>query len=249
LKGYAAAAENAKVKPACRVIIFTGGNTGKRWKFRERYGIIGPSGGRYMDKRAYAASDQTKQALAAALKELMAQKPIDKITIRDITDRCDIRRQNFYYHFADVYDLMRWMFQEEAMSLLRQHEGALLWQEGLLQLFRYIEENRAVCLCALRSVGREHLKRFFEADVHNIIHRTVEQIGREIGVTDRNAGCADIELTTHFYVVAMSGMLESWLLGEIERTPEELIAFADRMLQDHVRGAALRIQASKPGKE
>lgn len=202
-----------------------------------------------MDKRAYAASDQTKQALAAALKELMAQKPIDKITIRDITDRCDIRRQNFYYHFADVYDLMRWMFQEEAMSLLRQHEGALLWQEGLLQLFRYIEENRAVCLCALRSVGREHLKRFFEADVHNIIHRTVEQIGREIGVTDRNAGCADIELTTHFYVVAMSGMLESWLLGEIERTPEELIAFADRMLQDHVRGAALRIQASKPGKE
>ena len=202
-----------------------------------------------MDKRAYAASDQTKQALAAALKELMAQKPIDKITIHDITDRCAIRRQNFYYHFADVYDLMRWMFQEEAMSLLRQHEGALLWQEGLLQLFRYIEENRAVCLCALRSVGREHLKRFFEADVHSIIHRTVEQIGREIGVTDRKAGCADIELTTHFYVVAMSGMLESWLLGEIERTPEELIAFADRMLQDHVRGAALRIQASKPGKE
>lgn len=45
---------------------------------------------------------------------------------------------------------MRWMFQEEAVSLLRQHDGTLLWQEGLLQLFRYIEENKAVCLCALR---------------------------------------------------------------------------------------------------
>lgn len=113
-----------------------------------------------MEKRTYAASDQTKHALAAALKELMAQKPIDKITIHDITGRCGIRRQNFYYHFEDVYDLMRWMFQDEAVSLLRQHEGTLLWQEGLLQLFRYIEENKAVCLCALRSVGREHLKRF-----------------------------------------------------------------------------------------
>ena len=41
------------------------------------------------------------------------------------------------------------MFQEEAVALLQQHEGALLWQEGLLQLFRYIEQNRAVCLCAL----------------------------------------------------------------------------------------------------
>ena len=68
------------------------------------------------------------------------------------------------------------MFQEEAVALLQQHE-ALLWQEGLLQLFRYIEQNRAVCLCALKSVGREHLKRFFKADIHTIIHRAVEQIG------------------------------------------------------------------------
>lgn len=198
-----------------------------------------------MDKRTYAASDQTKQALAAALKELMAQKPIDKITIHDITERCGIRRQNFYYHFEDVYDLMRWMFQEEALSLLLQHEGTLLWQEGLLQLFRYIEDNRAVCLCALRSVGRDHLKRFFETDIHNIIHRTVEQIGLEIGAIQKDTDCAaDVELTTHFYVVAFSGMLESWLTGEIERTPEELISFADQMLQDHVRGAKLRIQGS-----
>ncbi len=193
-----------------------------------------------MEKRTYAASDQTKHALAAALKELMAQKPIDKITIHDITERCGIRRQNFYYHFEDVYDLMRWMFQEEAVSLLRQHEGTLLWQEGLLQLFRYIEENKAVCLCALRSVGREHLKRFFETDIHAIIHRTVEQFGHEVGAISAGATEADIELTTHFYVVALTGMLESWLLGEIDRTPEELISFADRTLMDQVQGARLR---------
>ncbi len=188
-----------------------------------------------MEKRTYAASDQTKHALAAALKELIAQKPIDKITIHDITERCGIRRQNFYYHFEDVYDLMRWMFQEEAMSLLRQHEGTLLWQEGLLQLFRYIEENKAVCLCALRSVGREHLKRFFETDIHAIIHRTVEQFGHEVGAISAGVTESDVELVTHFYVVALTGMLESWLLGEIDRTPEELIRSADCILQDHCR--------------
>ncbi len=199
-----------------------------------------------MEKRTYAASDQTKHALAAALKELMAQRPIDKITIHDITERCGIRRQNFYYHFEDVYDLMRWMFQEEAVSLLRQHEGTLLWQEGLLQLFRYIEENKAVCLCALRSVGREHLKRFFETDIHAIIHRTVEQFGHEVGAISAGATEADIELTTHFYVVALTGMLESWLLGEIDRTPEELISFADRTLMDQVQGARLRYSKNAP---
>lgn len=63
-----------------------------------------------MEKRINAASYQTKQALATALKELMTQKPIDKITIHELTERCGIRRQNFYYHFEDVYDLLRWMF-------------------------------------------------------------------------------------------------------------------------------------------
>ena len=119
-----------------------------------------------MERRPNTASQQTKQALAAALKELMAQKPIENITIHDLTEHCGIRRQTFYYHFEDVYDLLRWMFQEEGIALLEQQKGALLWQEGLLQLFRYIEENRAVCLCALKSVGRKELKRFFEADIH-----------------------------------------------------------------------------------
>ncbi len=56
----------------------------------------------------------------------------------------------------------------------------------------------------------------------------------------------DIELTTHFYVVALTGMLESWLLGEIDRTPEELISFADHTLMDQVQGARLRYSKNVP---
>ena len=115
-----------------------------------------------MNQKNVSVSEQTKRELAAALKEAMAQKPLDKITISELTSACSIRRQSFYYHFEDIYDLLRWMFEKEAISLLRHQEGSLLWKEGLLQLFHYLEENRAVCLCALRSMGRDHMKRFFE---------------------------------------------------------------------------------------
>ncbi len=186
------------------------------------------------------SADRTKYALAAALKKLMAQKPIDKISIHDLTESCGIRRQTFYYHFEDVYDLLRWMFQEEAVALLKQHEGTLLWQEGLLQLFHYIEVNRAVCLCALKSVGREHLKRFFQADIHAVIHRTIEQISQEVGVLLDGISEDDIALMTHVYVVSVAGVVESWLLGEIDRTPEQMVAFADRVFEDHIRGAQMR---------
>lgn len=193
-----------------------------------------------MQDKNSTASEQTKQQLAAALKTLMERKPLDKITISELTAICKIRRQSFYYHFEDIFDLVRWMFENEAVSLLKQQEGALLWKEGLLQLFRYLEENRAVCLCALKSVGHEHIRRFFEADIYAIIHRTIEQLGEEIGVRSRLDSFVDVELLTHFYVVSLAALLESWLLGEIERTPEQLVEFADMFLNDQVTGAAAR---------
>ena len=193
-----------------------------------------------MERKPTAAADRTKHALAAALKELMSQKPIDKISIHDLTESCGIRRQTFYYHYEDVYDLLRWMFQEEAVALLKQHEGTLLWQEGLLQLLHYIEDNRAVCLCALKSVGRDHLKRFFQADIYAVIHSAVEQIGMGVGAMQAGVTSDEIALMTHIYVVAVAGVIESWLLGEIERTPEQMVTFADQMFQDHIRGAKIR---------
>ena len=193
-----------------------------------------------MNEKNPSVSEQTKLQLAAALKTLMAQKSMDKITIAELTGICNIRRQSFYYHFEDIYDLLRWMIENEAISLLKQQEGALLWKEGFLQLFRYLEENRAVCLCALKSMGRDHLRRFFEADIYAIIHRTIEQLSEKIGVRNNLDSFVDVEMLTHFYVVALAGMMESWLLGEIDRTPEQLIQFADVILNEQLNGAAAR---------
>ena len=196
-----------------------------------------------MKNKSYESSHATKQAICAALKELMAQKPLERITVSEIMDRCGMVRQHFYYHFEDIYDLVRWMFQEEAVSLLKRQEGALLWQEGLLQLFQYLQENRAVCLCALHSLSRTHLKHFFHTDLYAIVGRTVAAIAGEAGCTDED----EMELLTHFAILSLAAVMESWLLGEIDRTPEELIAFAGRILRNQVRGAAAARQEEEAG--
>ena len=53
-------------------------------------------------------SNTTKRALEASLKKLLLQKPLDKITIQDLTTDCGISRMAFYYHFKDIYDLVEW---------------------------------------------------------------------------------------------------------------------------------------------
>ena len=121
--------------------------------------------------------------------------------------------------------------------------GALLWQDGLLQLFHYIEANRTVCLCALNSVGRDCLKRFFEADIYYDKPRLV-QLGEQIGACAVSDPSADVDMVTHFYIVAASGLIESWLTGELDKSPEEIVSFLDVIIHDHVRGAAFRLGTS-----
>ena len=199
-----------------------------------------------MKKRTYEASNAAKRQICTVLKELMTQKPLNRITVAEIMRGCGMARQHFYYHFDNVYDAVRWMFDQEAVALLRQHEGVMLWQDGLLQLFQYLQENRAVCLCALHSISREHLKRFFQTDVHVIIQGTIQRIAEELNyqVSD-----GEVDLLTKFYVGALASMMEEWLLGNIQETPEELIRFADQLLKDHVRGAALRMAETYPSAE
>lgn len=195
-----------------------------------------------MPNKTYSCSEQTKHALVEALKTLMKKKALAKITIQEITALCGLRRQTFYYYFEDIYDLLRWMIQEEAVSLLKQHDGTLLWQEGLLQLFQYLDENRAVYLCALNSMGRNHIRQLFEQDIYAIIHYTVQQIGQGIDVEGIRLSKRDTDMMTQFYVLALAGIVESWLKGELDQTPHELINFADVLLQDHIRGARLRLK-------
>lgn len=46
----------------------------------------------------------------------------------------------------------------------------------------------------------------------------------------------------YFYVVSTAGLIESWLVGELDKTPEEIVGFLDQVIQDHTRGAKLRFE-------
>ena len=192
-----------------------------------------------MGKR-YKTSETTCQAISGALKQLMAQKPLERITVAEIMDTCGMRRQHFYYYFTDIYDLLRWTFDKEALELLQQQQGVSPWQNGFLHLFQYINQNRAVCLCALDSLGKESLKRLLEADFSSIVDRAVRQTAVENGLP---AHSPEVEVVICLVTIMMAGAVESWLRGELTQTPEELTRRIDMMFQDYIRGVALRLKS------
>ncbi len=163
-------------------------------------------------------SDWMKYQLSGALKTLMAEKPLPKITIRELTEVCCVNRQTFYYHFQDIYDLLKWTFEQEIVSLIKKQAAACCWQDAVLLLLHYIEENKKICLCALHSLGHTVLRKFFYED-------SVSLVNGFLSDTYKHAGL-DPELTdflTKYYTVSLGAMLESWLLGEFSQTPEQFV--------------------------
>ena len=68
-------------------------------------------------------SQTTKRALEASLKKLLLEKPLNKITINDITEDCGVNRMTFYYHFKDIYDLVDWILTEDAVKAMEGRQS------------------------------------------------------------------------------------------------------------------------------
>lgn len=114
----------------------------------------------------------TKRRLSQALKELMAEKPIKKITIQDIVERSHMTRQSFYYHFQDIYEVIELICQYELIDQIayRQEESFSHWLEHLMAL---IEENRWFYRKMLQEMEWDrvanHLKPAVEAQIRRLV--------------------------------------------------------------------------------
>lgn len=91
-------------------------------------------------------ANTTKRALAAALKDLLAHTPLDRITIQNLVDAAEVSRKTFYYHFQDIYDLLEWTLVDEGRRVLGENVTADTWQRGLERVFTYLEQNKSIIL-------------------------------------------------------------------------------------------------------
>ena len=73
----------------------------------------------------------TKKTIANAFKSLMETEEYEGITITDITDKCDLNRLTFYYHFKDKIDLLRWIFNDDVVKPAKESISAEDWQGRL----------------------------------------------------------------------------------------------------------------------
>ena len=84
----------------------------------------------------------TKKAIEIALFKLLNEKPLSKITVKDIVEECGINRNSLYYHFQDIPALIEESIIEETNSILEDISGITTMRESVEKIIRRLYQNK-----------------------------------------------------------------------------------------------------------
>ena len=175
--------------------------------------------------------NSTKEVLAQALREMMEVKPIDKITIKDLVEKCSLNRQTFYYHFDDVYDLLEWIFEQDATKSLPNEIVYERWREDVLCFFEFLYANRDFALNVYNSNSRLYMLKFYKEKLEWCVRGFAEIVSEGINISR-----GDFDFICEFYSQGIVGLISQWLdLGMVlpkSITRERFIAMLDNSVEN-----------------
>lgn len=178
-------------------------------------------------------SEATRWALFKTLKTLLGKRPLDKITIKMLTDACGFNRQTFYYHFQDIYGLLEWGLAQEMLLNAKKDLALDNWQMKLKILLDYVQENHELCLTIIDSTAREALERSFYTEIYATIYQLIDDWSKTNTAKDTQK-----QFAAQFYTLALSQTVVYWLKQGMPQSPEELIALLSPIIKNALKGVA-----------
>lgn len=177
---------------------------------------------------------RTKKALCQSLKNLMKHKAFSKITVSELIRDCNVNRKTFYYHFQDIYDLLKWMLEQEAFEVVKHFDLNTDYEEAFLFVVDYVEQNAFFLNCIYDSIGREELKRFICQDFIGIMEIFIRNTEKALKVTVSD----DFRFfLSSFYTEGVAGMIINLFQHPDTFSKEQLTEYLSIMIRYSIPAA------------
>lgn len=148
----------------------------------------------------------TKKAISYAFKELLLEKPFNKISVNDITEKCGINRQTFYYHFCDIRDLVEWICVEDADKALKENKSYKTWVEGFLAIFELLKKDRNFVVNIYKNTHRDLLENYLHKVTYDLMLNVVNEKAVNYKVKEE-----DKKAIANFYKFGFVGIVLEWV--------------------------------------
>ena len=182
----------------------------------------------------------TKNAIAYAFKELLLEKPINKITINDIAEKCEINRQTFYYHFHDVIELTEWICEVDAEKALKENKTYDTWQEGFLAIFEIMKKDKPFIINIYRHTPKELLYHYLYQVTYQLLYNVLEEKAQGTIIREE-----DKRFIVSFYKYGFVGLVIDWIDKDMKEEPNEIINRLSSVIQGSFEHALSNVRMDK----
>ena len=163
---------------------------------------------------------QTQKFMMSTFMQLLEGESLDKITVRDIVEECEINRNTFYYHYSDIYDLLDDVFRVETEKFMSEDvDENTTFGEEYERAARFVLKYKKAILHIYDSKKRDVLQNYLETLAFSFISRFVKKEADGYGLPDE-----DIDYITGFYTHAIVGNTLGWIKRKLPSGQEKFIA-------------------------
>jgi len=158
----------------------------------------------------------TEQLLADSIVELMEDTELEKITVQQIVDNCNVTRQTFYRYFYDKYQLVNWIFQSEVEEIIHQSSLSDPWEDVLARMLKKMKDKKSFYHNILHSDSQTYLQNLIIDYTRSAYEKEIEKRGN-LEKVDKN-----MEFSLQFNSFGAVGSIFNWISNGMEESPSSL---------------------------
>lgn len=115
----------------------------------------------------------TRKAIMQTFLHILKNKPLDRITVKDICEQCEINRNTFYYYFKDIYDVLEAIFEDEVRLVMDEAKEGVTFHDAYARVAALILNNREAIMHIYASENGRVLRTYLDAVVTQVVRRFV----------------------------------------------------------------------------
>ena len=127
-----------------------------------------------------------KKTIAEAASNLLFEKKVKKLTVKDIVEECHITRQAFYYHFEDIPDLIHWVLYQETEVVLEECIAQQDLEKGLRHFFEIAIQLQPYAIRGMQSNYGDEIGRMLEQVFYDLFEKVTEMQHWYEGYSDKD---------------------------------------------------------------
>lgn len=148
----------------------------------------------------------TRQAIIDSFLKLLNEKPVNKITVRDIVEDCGVNRNTFYYHFRDIPALVEEIFLEDGRKTIEKYSDIESLEDCVCAMIDNVLANRRAVINLFRSSSKDIYESFLWNSCDVLVRSYMEKT-----IQDLHLSKSDSEIIIRFIKCSMFGQIIDWI--------------------------------------